>query len=76
MATPGYELAEVYVMRKLHKEQMKRKEEERRKTEETGFAVKSSSGCFSSMFKKIHPSETSRLKQGRQEVNSCDNNKG
>ncbi|XWS21553.1 hypothetical protein CRYUN_Cryun30bG0064100 [Craigia yunnanensis] len=76
MATPGYQLAEVYVMRKLHKEQMKRKEEERAKTEEIGFAVKTSSGCFSSMLKKIHPSDTSTLEHGRKEVKSNDNNKG
>ncbi|XVF36788.1 hypothetical protein REPUB_Repub19eG0088300 [Reevesia pubescens] len=77
MATPGYQLAEVYVMRKLHKEKMKRKEEEKRaKTEEIDFAVKQSSCCFPSMFKKIHPSLASKLGHGRKEVKSCDHNKG
>lgn len=82
MTTPGYELAEVYVMRKLHKEKMKRKEEERAKTEENiGFAVETSTsiGCFSSMFKKIHPSrDTSKSEHyGIKEViKSCDKNKG
>ncbi|XWS23845.1 hypothetical protein CRYUN_Cryun28dG0050000 [Craigia yunnanensis] len=76
MATPGNELAEVYVMRKLHKDQMKRKEEERAKTEEIGFAVKNSSGCFSSLFKKIHPRPVSTLKHEGKEVKSCDQNKG
>lgn len=72
MATPGYELAEVYVMRKLHKDQMKRKVEERPKTQDIGFQVKNSSGCgcFSSLFKKIHPThaDASTLKKGKKKT--------
>ena len=71
MATPGHELAEVYVMRKLHKDHMKREKEERAKTEDIGFAVKKSSGCFSSLFKKIHPSHETTLEQGGKEGKSC-----
>ncbi|XVE95365.1 hypothetical protein REPUB_Repub02eG0090600 [Reevesia pubescens] len=76
MATPGYDLAEVYVMRKVHKEGIQRKKEERAKTEEIDFAVKQSSGCFSSFFKKIHPRQASTLKHEKNEVKSCDHNKG
>ncbi|XVF39462.1 hypothetical protein PTKIN_Ptkin01aG0036900 [Pterospermum kingtungense] len=65
MATPGYELAEVYVARKLHKDRMKIEEEERAKTEEIGFEVKNSGGCFSSLFKKIHRSQGSTVQHGK-----------
>ena len=71
MATPGYDLAEVYVMRKLHKEKMKREEEERAKTGEIDFKVKKSTGCFSSIFKKVHPSHVSTLEHDRKQVKSC-----
>ncbi|MBA0567784.1 hypothetical protein Golob_005324 [Gossypium lobatum] len=76
MATPGYQIAEIYVMRKLHKEKMKREEEERAKSEDVGFAGKKSSGCcFPSMFKKVHPGHASTLGHVRNEVKDDDKNK-
>lgn len=76
MATPGYQIAEIYVMRKLHKEKMKRKEEEERaKSEGVGFAGKKTSGCcFPSMFKKVHPGRASTLDRVRNEVKDDDKN--
>ncbi|KAH1057534.1 hypothetical protein J1N35_035599 [Gossypium stocksii] len=62
MATPGCQIAEIYVMRKLHTEKMKREEEERAKSEDVGFSGKKSSGCcFPSMFKKVHPGHASTM---------------
>ncbi|KAL7176047.1 hypothetical protein ACSBR2_029590 [Camellia fascicularis] len=56
MATVGPYLAEVYVMRKLHKEKMKRTEKEREEKEVIAdHQGKVSCGCFPRMFKKIHP---------------------
>ncbi|KAK8597248.1 hypothetical protein V6N13_001888 [Hibiscus sabdariffa] len=77
MATPGYQLAEVYVMRRLHKQKMKRKEEEeeeeaRAKTKDVGFAVKKSSGCFPSIFNKVHPGHASTLDHVRNQVHDHD----
>ncbi|OMO85739.1 hypothetical protein CCACVL1_10015, partial [Corchorus capsularis] len=74
MSTPGFDLAEVYVRRKLHKEQLKRKEEERAKTQKIDLAATKSTGCFSSMFNKIHPSHVSvsPLEHDRREVKSYD----
>ncbi|KAL4283047.1 hypothetical protein GQ457_16G019790 [Hibiscus cannabinus] len=79
MATPGYQLAEVYVMRKLHKQKMKRKEDDddetRAKTKDVGFVVKKSSGCFPSLFKKVHPGHASTLDHVRNQVHDHDKNK-
>ncbi|GMN45260.1 hypothetical protein TIFTF001_014456 [Ficus carica] len=64
MATAGSYIAEAHVMRKLHKEKMKRMEEETTKRssddkdDDVVSGVKRSSstiGCFG-MFRKIHPS--------------------
>lgn len=62
MATASAGIAEVYVMKKLHKEKMKRMESTDRKAERKVYMIdppqeemNSSFGCFSSMFKKIHP---------------------
>ncbi|KAE8676135.1 F-box/kelch-repeat protein [Hibiscus syriacus] len=82
MATPGHQLAEVYVMQKLHKEKMKREEEEeeeeakaKAKTEDVGFAVKESSGCFPSIFNKVHPGQASTLDHVINEEKDHDKNK-
>ncbi|EEF48443.1 conserved hypothetical protein [Ricinus communis] len=55
MATAGYALAEAHVQRTLHKEKMKKSKEERAKVEGFNLEVKQSTGCFPSMFKKVHP---------------------
>ncbi|KAF9682561.1 hypothetical protein SADUNF_Sadunf05G0121700 [Salix dunnii] len=55
MATPGYCIAEAYVSRKLHSDKLKRMEEEKSKIDE---GVKQQSGCFPSIFKKVHPAQT------------------
>uniref|UniRef100_A0A2C9U137 Uncharacterized protein n=1 Tax=Manihot esculenta TaxID=3983 RepID=A0A2C9U137_MANES len=55
MATSGYWLAEADVRRKLQREALKKLEEERAKANGFDFEVKESSGCFPSMFKKVHP---------------------
>jgi len=62
MAT-GYGLAEIYVLRKLHKEKMKtmEMEEEERGRADGEYNLKEkkpSTGCFSWGFKKIHPNAT------------------
>ena len=61
MATASAGLAEVYVMKKLHKDKIKRMEI-KEKFERKVYAIdppeeeiNPSFGCFSSMFKKIHP---------------------
>ncbi|KAE8077364.1 hypothetical protein FH972_015935 [Carpinus fangiana] len=57
----GYGLAEIYVLRKLHKEKMKTmemEEEERAGGEYNLKEKKSSTGCFFWGFKKIHPNTT------------------
>lgn len=61
----GYGLAEIYVLRKLHKEKMKTMEEEERADYNVGvihhqLKQNKSSGCFFWGFKKIHPNTTSR----------------
>ncbi|KAA8538026.1 hypothetical protein F0562_027394 [Nyssa sinensis] len=50
-------VSEVYMMRELQKEKIKRREKEGADEEEVSTAVegKVSAGCFSMMFKKIHP---------------------
>jgi hypothetical protein len=58
----GYGLAEIYVLRKLHKEKMKIVEEEERDNKMDvidQFKEKKSSGCFVWGFKKIHPNTAS-----------------
>ena len=58
----AYGLAEIYVMKKLHKEKMKtREEEERANMDEIEFKERKSSGCFFWAFKKIHPNNPSRI---------------
>ena len=67
MATAGFYIAEAHVMRKLHKEKMKRMEEEERVMAEVGVGagieartsgspVKKTSKCLW-IFKKVHPSQ-------------------
>ncbi|KAL4604023.1 hypothetical protein ACB092_10G165200 [Castanea dentata] len=74
----GYGLAEIYVMRKLHKEKMKtREEEERANMDEIEFKGKKSSGCFLWAFKKIDPSNPPRIiNVPGKEVGTWDYNKG
>ena len=62
MATATAGLAEVYVMRKLHKDKMMKRLQINGKAERKVYVIdppeeemNSSFGCFSSMFKKIHP---------------------
>lgn len=60
----GYGLAEIYVLRKLHKEKMKiEKEEEEERANNMDvidqLKEKKSGGCFFWGFKKIHPNTTS-----------------
>lgn len=61
MATPGISLAEVYVLRKLHKEKTKESaKEERDGSDKVNLNVshrrdRSSGGCLSLTFKKVHP---------------------
>ena len=58
----GYGLAEIYVMKKLHKEKMKTtEEEERANMDEIEFEEKKLSGCFFWPFKKIHPSNPPQI---------------
>ncbi|KAL2489283.1 Uncharacterized protein Fot_42575 [Forsythia ovata] len=52
MLTANADIAEVYVLRKLHKEKMKKLE---KKTSQEKALKKSDSGCFSILFKKVHP---------------------
>ncbi|KAK9269816.1 hypothetical protein L1049_025389 [Liquidambar formosana] len=61
MASVGAGFAEVYMMRKLHKEKMKRTEKERseREVSHVDGESKVPGGCFFSMFKKIHPNDVS-----------------
>ncbi|KAL5777098.1 hypothetical protein ACOSP7_010024 [Xanthoceras sorbifolium] len=62
METPGYYLAEAYVLRKMHKEKMKRIEEDKPKIEGIYLEDKTStsnSGCFLWKVKKIHPKRVS-----------------
>ena len=77
MAT-GYGLAEIYVMKKLHKEKMKtREEEERANMDEIEFEEKKSSGCFFWAFKKIHQSNSPQIIDvPRKELETWDYNKG
>ncbi|KAK9269863.1 hypothetical protein L1049_025436 [Liquidambar formosana] len=62
-AGAGVTLAEAYVMRKLHKEKMKRmeKEEGEREVCVDGESKVPGGGCFFSMFKKIHPNDVSAV---------------
>ncbi|KAJ6735747.1 hypothetical protein OIU85_018010 [Salix viminalis] len=55
MATPGYCIAEAYVSRKLHSGKLKRVEEEKARIDD---GEKQQSGCFLSIFKKVHPAQT------------------
>ena len=58
----GYGLAEIYMMKKLHKEKMKtREEEERANMDEIEIEEKKLSGCFFQAFKKIHPCNPPRI---------------
>uniref|UniRef100_F6H0U6 Uncharacterized protein n=1 Tax=Vitis vinifera TaxID=29760 RepID=F6H0U6_VITVI len=61
MATPGISLAEVYVLRKLHKEKMKRSAKEERAGRDdvnvSHHGKQSSGGCFSLVFNKVHPKD-------------------
>ncbi|CAA2955511.1 Hypothetical predicted protein [Olea europaea subsp. europaea] len=57
MLTGNADIAEAYVLRKLHKEKMKKLEKKTRqenalKEDDRG----AGSGCFSILFKKVHPS--------------------
>ncbi|KAG7980935.1 hypothetical protein I3843_05G207800 [Carya illinoinensis] len=57
----GYGLAEIYVLRKLHKEKMNTMDQEEGKDNNMDaieFKEKTSSGCFFWVFKKVHPSST------------------
>ncbi|KAL5813093.1 hypothetical protein ACOSQ3_028043 [Xanthoceras sorbifolium] len=67
MATPGYYLAEAYVLRKMHKEKMKIIEEDKPKIEgidlEDKISTSSSTGCFLWKVKKIHPKRVSPTKE-------------
>ncbi|OWM90226.1 hypothetical protein CDL15_Pgr006547 [Punica granatum] len=53
-------IAEAYVLRKLHKEKMRKEEEERAKSLGIDALVPRAKpgnrGCFFGMFKKVHPS--------------------
>nr|DAD21871.1 TPA_asm: hypothetical protein HUJ06_023334 [Nelumbo nucifera] len=66
MSSMGASFAEVYVMRKLHKEKMKKKEEERKEKGEkaSSHEEKPSSGK-SWRAKKIHPRSTPSLESDR-----------
>ncbi|TXG52872.1 hypothetical protein EZV62_022041 [Acer yangbiense] len=60
MTTPGYYLAEAYVLRKMHKEKMKKIDQEKAKIEgidlDQGKRSSRSSGCF---LWKIRPKRVS-----------------
>nr|GMD37200.1 Transcription factor 7-like [Ipomoea batatas] len=58
MSTPSAALAEAYVMRKLHKQKMKKTTENTAATAQNRSAGNPSSagGCFALIFKKVHPS--------------------
>lgn len=59
MATPGYCIAEAYVSRKLHTDKLKRMEEDQKaKIDGDDDEVKQQSGCFLSIFNKVHPART------------------
>ncbi|KAB1205436.1 hypothetical protein CJ030_MR7G010623 [Morella rubra] len=76
----GQSLAEIYVMRKIHKEKMKATEEEERPNLDIGIECQENkpSGCFFWVFKKIHPSSSrimgsagKEVKLGIVKVDSC-----
>ncbi|KAJ4701255.1 hypothetical protein OWV82_024523 [Melia azedarach] len=62
MSTPGYYIADVYVLRKIHKEKLKGREEDGVEIKVSDAEEKNSSGSnFSSMVKKMHSSGESIL---------------
>nr|GMD57114.1 Transcription factor 7-like [Ipomoea batatas]GMD57116.1 Transcription factor 7-like [Ipomoea batatas] len=56
MSTPSAALAEAYVMRKLHKQKMKKTTENTATAQNRSAGNPSSAGCFPLIFKKVHPS--------------------
>lgn len=70
MATPGYCLAEAYVLRKMQKEKMKK--EERGKSQRIHSREKISSGCFLWKVKKVHSEVLCKDYSGK-EVEKRDN---
>ena len=72
----GYGLAEIYIMKKLHKEKMKtRKEEERANMDEIESEQIKTSGCFFWAFKKIQQSNPQIMDFPEKEVETWDYNK-
>lgn len=70
MSTMNYGLAEVYVMKKLHKEKMSKMESATKRdgihTKEDAVDCKEKhvdTGCFPMVFKKIHPNSNSSSSQ-------------
>ncbi|KAB1205440.1 hypothetical protein CJ030_MR7G010619 [Morella rubra] len=68
-------LAEIYVLRKIHKEKMKTTEEEEHRPN-IDIAIECQehkpSGCFSRLFKKIHPSSSPMVGSAGKEVETWD----
>lgn len=59
MASVGHSLAEVYVMRKHHKEKVKKERAMNEVVDHEEAKIISRKGCFSCMFMKMHSSDTS-----------------
>lgn len=72
MSTPGYDLAQAYVMRKLHKQKLKQ-QQQTVKASSSGdthqlrrVKQSNSAGCLFWMFKKIHPSNSNLMVDSHQ----------
>lgn len=61
------------MLRKAHKEKMKKMEVERAKLEEIDLAEKNSRSCFSWMGRKMHPRRISSVDYAGKEEERCDN---